>query len=220
MNKILNINLGGYALTIDDDAYEYLQNYLDSIRRRFSESEGRDEIMHDIESRLGELISTNMGNRTIVMLPDVQAAIEIMGKPEDFGGESAESAETAGKSSGKKTFRPGKRLFRDEDDAVIGGVCSGLTAYFGFQDPIWMRIIFVVLALISFGFWVPAYILLWILVPPARTAAERLAMRGETANVENIAREIEHGVERLSRKVSDLGAQAGSTRAGRNTADA
>ena len=210
MNKILNINLGGYALTIDEDAFSYLQGYLDSIRRRFSESEGRDEIMHDIESRLGELISTSMGNRTIVMLPDVEAAIEVMGKPEDFGGEPVEKA--GGSKSGKRTFIPGKRLFRDEEDAVMAGVCSGLTAYFGMSDTIWMRLIFIVLALVSFGFWVPAYILLWILVPPARTAADRLAMRGEEANVENIAREIEHGVERLSKKVNEFG---GSQAAGR-----
>ncbi len=217
MNKILNINLGGYAITIDDDAFEHLQGYLDSIRRRFSESEGRDEIMRDIESRLGELITTSMGNRTIVMLPDVEAAIEIMGKPEDFGGEPVEKT-TTGKS-GKKTFTPGRRLYRDEDDAVIAGVCSGLTAYFGLPDTIWMRLIFIFLALISFGFWVPAYILLWILVPPARTAAERLAMRGEAANVENIAREIEHGVDRLSKKVNEFGAQAASSPAGRTTAN-
>ena len=216
MNKILNINLGGYALTIDDDAFEYLSSYLDSIRRRFSESEGRDEIMHDIESRLGELITNGMGNRTIVMLPDVEAAIEVMGKPEDFGGEPVEKPGAG--ASGKKTFRPGKKLFRDEEDAVIGGVCSGLTAYFGMQEPIWMRLIFVLLTLISFGFWVPAYLLLWILVPPARTAAERLAMRGETANVENIAREIEQGFERLSKKMNEFGSSEAVSSAGRTTA--
>ena len=216
MNKILNINLGGYALTIDDDAYEYLSSYLDSIRRRFSESEGRDEIMHDIESRLGELISTHLGNRTIVMLPDVEAAIEVMGKPEDFGGEPVEKPGAA--ASGKKAFRRGKKLFRDEEDAVIGGVCSGLSAYFGMQDTIWMRLIFILLALVSFGFWVPAYVLLWILVPPARMAAERLAMRGETANVENIAREIEQGFERISKKVNEFGTQAAASPAGRTTA--
>ena len=216
MNKILNINLGGYALTIDDDAFEYLSSYLDSIRRRFSESEGRDEIMHDIESRLGEIISNNLGNRTIVMLPDVEAAIEVMGKPEDFGGEPVEKP--GAPAAGKKTFRPGKKLFRDEEDAVIGGVCSGLTAYFGMQEPIWMRLIFVLLAIVSFGFWVPAYVLLWILVPPARTAAERLAMRGETANVENIAREIEQGFDRISKKVNEFGSQAARSHAGRTTA--
>jgi len=208
MNKILNINLGGYALTIDDDAYEYLSGYLDSIRRRFSESEGRDEIIGDIEARLGELISQEMGSRTIVMLPDAEAAVAIMGKPEDFGGEDASSSGSGGKKSGKAAVRTGKRLFRDEDDAVVAGVCSGLSAYFGIQDPVWMRLIFVLLAFASFGFWMPAYVLIWILVAPAKTAADRLAMRGEQVNMDNIAREVEDGFDRLGKKVNEFSGDA------------
>jgi len=213
MNKILNINLGGYALTIDDDAYEYLQAYIESIRRRFSESEGRDEIVGDIEARLGEIISQNMGNRTIVMLPDVEDATAVMGKPEEFG--SPEPETTSKKTGGSRPsgssvppIRTGKRLFRDEEDSVVAGICSGLTAYFGFKDPVWMRLAFVLMAFISFGFWVPAYLLMWILVRPAKSAADRLAMRGEPANVENIAREIEEGFERLGNKVNEMGGQA------------
>jgi phage shock protein PspC (stress-responsive transcriptional regulator) len=214
MNKILNINLGGYALTIDDDAYEYLSAYLDSIRRRFSESEGRDEIVGDIESRLGEVITESMGARTIVMLPDVEAAIALMGKPEDFGGEEAASSNTGstsggtGKGSRSSSIKTGKRLFRDEEDAVVAGVCSGLAAYFGMTDPVWMRLIFVLLGFASFGFWAPAYVLMWILVPPAKTAVDRLAMRGEPANMDNIAREVEEGFDRLGKKVNEMGTQA------------
>ncbi|MFN0175726.1 MAG: PspC domain-containing protein [Saprospiraceae bacterium] len=208
MNKILNINLGGYALTIDDDAYEYLSGYLDSIRRRFSESEGRDEIIGDIEARLGELISQEMGSRTIVMLPDAEAAVAIMGKPEDFGGEEAGGSSSSSKKGGKTAVRTGKRLFRDEDDAVVAGVCSGLSAYFGIQDPVWMRLIFVLLAFASFGFWMPAYVLIWILVAPARTAADRLAMRGEQVNMDNIAREVEDGFDRLGKKVNEFSGDA------------
>ncbi len=208
MNKILNINLGGYALTIDDDAYEYLSGYLDSIRRRFSESEGRDEIIGDIEARLGELISQEMGSRTIVMLPDAEAVVAIMGKPEDFGGEDASSSGSGSKKSGKAAVRTGKRLFRDEDDAVVAGVCSGLSAYFGIQDPVWMRLIFVLLAFASFGFWMPAYVLIWILVAPAKTAADRLAMRGEQVNMDNIAREVEDGFDRLGKKVNEFSGDA------------
>ncbi len=208
MNKILNINLGGYALTIDDDAFEYLNAYLDSLRKRFSESDGRDEIVHDIESRLGEIISQNMGNRSIVMLPDAEAAVEILGKPEDFGAESASSG-TGSSSRTKSTpnVRTGKRLFRDEEDATVGGVCSGLSAYFGINDPVWMRLIFVLLTFLSAGFWIPAYILLWILVPPAKTAADRLAMRGEPINVDNIAKEVEEGFDRFGKKVNELGTE-------------
>ncbi len=205
MNKILQINLGGYALTIDEDAYQHLSVYLDDIRQRLGTREERDEIMRDIEARLGEIITGRLGTRSIATMADVEAAIAIMGKPEDFGGE----AEASGGGKEKATFRAGRRLYRDESDAVIGGVCSGLAAYFGLNDPVWVRLVFILLSFISFGFWVPAYILLWILVPPARTAAERLAMRGEMPNVENIVREVEQGAERFSRRASAFGQQAG-----------
>ncbi len=206
MNKILNINLGGYPLTIDEDAYEYLESYLGSIRRRFSESDGRDEILTDIESRLGELISQNMGRRTIVMLPDVESAVQVMGKPEEFGADPIDNHRSmGGATTSRSSLRTGRRLFRDEEDATVGGVCSGLAAYFGIQDPIWMRLIFVLLFFVSVGFWVPVYILLWILVPPAKTAADRLAMRGEPVNVDNIAKEIEVGFDRFGKKVNEFG---------------
>jgi phage shock protein PspC (stress-responsive transcriptional regulator) len=209
MNKISNINLGGYALTIDDDAYEYLNAYLQSIRRRFSESEGRDEILHDIESRLGELITQDMRNKSIVMLPDVQAAVQIMGKPEDFGAEPIDNRRTfGGNSTGSKTsgnsIKTGRRVFRDEDDSIVGGLCSGFAAYLGIQDPLWVRLAFVILTFASFGFWIPAYILMWIIIPAAQNSADRLAMRGEPINVDNIAKEIEEGFEKLSDKVNEL----------------
>ncbi len=225
MNRILNINLGGYALTIDDDAHQYLEAYLDSIRRRFKESEGRDEIVGDIEARLGELIAQSMGTRTIVMLPDVEAAVNIMGKPEDFGGEEPTTTSTStgtGKSSSRtnagraSNIKTGKRLFRDEEDSVVSGVCSGLSAYFGIADPVWIRLIFVLLAFGSFGFWIPGYFLLWVLVPAARTTADRLAMRGEPATMENIAREIEDSFEKIGNKVNEFGATDGTTKAATN----
>jgi phage shock protein PspC (stress-responsive transcriptional regulator) len=206
MNKIHNINIGGYPLTIDDDAYQYLENYLDNIRQRFSESDGREEIMNDVESRLGELLTANLGGRSIVMLPDVESVVAIMGKPEDFGGEPTATAEPKSRSksgqsaTGQPLIKTGKRLFRDEENTVISGVCSGLAAYFGMPEPVWMRLIFVLLAIISAGFWVPVYLLLWIIVPPARSASDRLQMRGEPVNVDSIARELEQGINRVSKR--------------------
>ncbi len=232
MNKILNINLGGHAVTIDDDAYEYLKAYLENIRRRFRESDGRDEIMRDVEDRLGELVNQYKGNNTIVMLPHVESAIEVMGKPEDFGGDAGAadtdttntttSASGSGNSSSGSgsgmTFgqqiKTGKRLYRDESDAVISGVCSGLSAYFGLSEPLWMRLIFVLLGIISAGFWIPVYILLLIIVPPAKSAAERLEMKGQPINVDSIAQEFQQGYERLSERVS----KGGGSRFARNTA--
>jgi phage shock protein PspC (stress-responsive transcriptional regulator) len=224
MNKILNINLGGYALTIDDDAYQYLTAYFDSLRNRFKESEGRDEILHDIETRMGEIISSNLGGgRSIVMLHDVESAVKVMGKPEDFGGEPVETpkagktadATGTGSSSDKSSsssdgsgwtskIKTGKRLFRDNEEKVIGGVCSGVAAYFGIQDPVWVRIGFVLLGVLSGGFWTSVYGLLWIIIPPAKTAADRLAMRGEQIDIDSIAKEIENAAQRLSKKFNEL----------------
>jgi phage shock protein PspC (stress-responsive transcriptional regulator) len=212
MNKVLNINLGGYAITIDDDAHQYLEAYLDNIENRFRDSEGRREIMEDIERRMGEIITSNLGSRSIVMLPDVESAVEVMGKPEDFGDEPSETADAkgTGRPAGSSStpgapplIKTGKKLFRDPQDKVVGGVCSGLSAYFGITDSVWLRILFVVLAVVSAGFWVPAYILLMIIVPEAKTAADRLAMRGEPANVDNIAREVKEGFERFYKNVND-----------------
>ncbi len=213
MNKVLNINLGGYAITIDDDAHQYLEAYLDNIEKRFHDSEGRKEIMEDIERRMGEIISSNLGSRSIVMLPDVESAVQVMGKPEDFGeapetSGAATSSGAGGSAQNTTSDKPpliktGKKLFRDPQEKVVGGVCSGLSAYFGITDPIWMRILFVLLAVISAGFWIPAYILLMMIVPEAKTAADRLAMRGQPANVDNIAREVKEGFERFYKNVND-----------------
>jgi phage shock protein PspC (stress-responsive transcriptional regulator) len=213
MNKILNVNLGGYALTIDDDAYEYLHRYLEAIRARFSASEGRDEIIGDIESRMGELLHQKLNNRTICTLTDVQNVVKVMGKPEDFGGDATASAGSGSgysgsTGSGYNTFngsRTGRRFYRDEEDKVVGGVCSGLAAYLGITDPVWLRLGFVALFFISAGFWFIAYIVIMVVVPAARTSADRLAMRGEPINVDNIAKEVETTFERISNSVSNFG---------------
>ncbi len=207
MNKILNVNLGGYPLTIDDDAYEYLHKYLEAIRSRFSASEGRDEILSDVENRMGELLQQRLGNRIICTLADIEYIVKVMGKPEDFGdGSQQTGTDGRQRDTSKHAFRSGKRLFRDEDEAVIGGVCSGIAAYLGIQDPVWVRLGFIILAGFSAGFWVLAYLILMIVVPGATTSADRLAMRGEPINVENIAREIERSFENFSNRMSGKGA--------------
>lgn len=212
MNPILSINLGGYPFNIDDDAYQALSEYLKAIHNHFRSSEGYEEITSDIEARLAELFRERVGQRPIVTLADVQAAIAIMGTPAEFGAEPGEEEPTtageepAGKGSSYKT---GKRLFRNTEDEVIGGVCSGVAAYFGIADPIWIRVAFVVMA-ISGGFGIPLYIVLWVLMPEASSASDRLAMRGEPINVSNIGRIIEEEIENISKKVSTFGDELSS----------
>lgn len=206
MNKVSNINLGGYPFTIDEEAYDYLRQYLDAIRRHFRGVEGNEEITSDIETRLAELFQENLGNRPIVNLKDVKDAIALMGAPEDFGAEPLSEDPKDGFK-----IKTGKRLFRNPEDQHVGGVCSGIAAYLGIQDPLWVRLFFVVVAL-SGGFGVPLYIILWAIMPVPKTAGDWLAMRGEPINFSNIGRIIQEGVENLSGKISELGEELGGTK--------
>lgn len=200
MNKIHSINVGGYPFSIDEDAYRELENYLSKIEDYFRRSEGFKEITEDIEIRLAELLVEHKGDRPIVSIADVNHAISIMGTTEDFELESTYAGEHTKR---KREYQTGRKLFRDPDDKIIGGVCSGLAAYFGIQDVIWVRIVFAI-AGIS-GVFVLPYILLWALVPIAETPADYLAMRGESINVRNIAKIVEEHVEEISEQLSDLG---------------
>ncbi len=211
MNKIMNINLGGLPLTIDEDAFNYLQNYTSGLHRVFAASEGREEIIADIEARLGELIVQKLGGRPIVSIREVEAAVEVMGRPEQLDNDPSNDSPLAstGSQSGSygKNFQPGRRLFRDEQDAVVAGVCSGIAQYFGIQDPLWVRLGFVLMSF-TFGSALFLYVILWVVLPKARNAADRLAMRGEQINVTNIAKEVEDGFDRLANRMSDIGGEA------------
>ena len=202
MNKVFNINLGGYPFTIDADAYDYLSKYLKTIHRHFRDSEGYEEITSDIEARMAELFQESKGNHPIVTIKTVEEAISIMGTPEDFGA-TTEEPTTQKSSSAKQNYKTGKRLFRDPDDEVVAGVCSGIAAYFGIPDPLWVRIAFVVLTF-SFGFSVPVYILLAVLVPKAKNSSDRLAMRGDAINVSNIAKIVEEEITNISERITEI----------------
>ena len=207
MNKVLNINLGGMPVTIDEEAYRILENYLQALHNHFKQSEGYEEIMHDIENRMGELMSEGMNKRVIAGVQDVKNAISVMGKPEDFGAESITEAsrsttgagekKTAGVTSTAIGFNPGKRLMRDPDNKVISGVCAGLAAYFGIQDAIWIRLAFVVLLFLG-GSSFLVYFILMIIMPKAKTAADKLAMHGEPIDVNSIAGKVSESIESLN----------------------
>lgn len=208
MNKVFNINLGGYPFTIDEDAYQHLRTYLDAIHRHFKQTEGYEEITHDIETRLAELFMEQLGSHPIVSLAVVNGAINTMGRPEEFGAEAIEEEPFAEQASDNKKegfrIKTGKRLFRDTDEKLIGGVAAGLAAYFGIPDPIWVRLFFV-LIFISGGIGIPLYLILWAVMPEAKSASDRLAMRGEPINISNISKIINEELEHLTEKVSELG---------------
>lgn len=211
MKSVKHVNLGGHAIIIDDDAYLHLDVYLKSVDRSFAHLEGRAEILQDIELRIAELLQEQLRGRSIVSIPDVDAIIKIMGQPEEFTDD--ETLESGGarplfedvhqQDEGIK-FRPGKKLFRDPDHKVIGGVCSGISSYLGIADPVWVRLIFV-LMFIGGGFGGMIYLILLIVVPKAVTAADKLAMKGEEVNITSIAKAVEDQIQELSDRLTELG---------------
>lgn len=204
MKKTLTVNLGGTVYHIDEDAYKLLDTYLSNLRIHFCREEGAEEIVHDMELRISELFTDRLRDgKQVITIEDVEEIIAQMGKPEDLGDEAdggGESSKDAKDGSTYSQIAKGlRRLFRDSDNKVLGGVASGLAAYFGW-DPTWVRIIFLILGISLKGF-VIAYIIAWIVIPLARTVPEKLAMRGAKINVENIGRTVTDNFEKVNEYV-------------------
>lgn len=203
MKKTINANVSGTVFTFEEDAYEQLQAYLASVRAQLEGNAGRDEIMADVESRIAELITERLaGKRQVVATTDVDQVIVVMGRPEEYGdGSSGAANSSSSQSSGQRGY---KRLFRDPEDKWVGGVIGGLAAYIG-MDPLWLRISMIIFFLLGSGTPILLYILLWILVPKAETAADRLRMGGEPVTVDNLKRAFEEGGKKVADDVNDMG---------------
>lgn len=207
MKKTISINLSGFAFTIEDDAYEALNKYLNTIRGYFTSDDGVDEIMTDIELRIAELFKQRLGDqREVVDESDVGYVIAVLGQPEAFIGEDADDESNQSEKT-ERTKRRRRRIFRDPDHKSIGGVASGLAAYFGI-DPIWMRLLFIVLTFGGFS-GIPIYIIMWIVMPMAKTASDKLEMRGEPVTAENIGRTVSESFEYVKKNVGELGKDKG-----------
>lgn len=198
MNKTVNANIGGIVFTIDENAYQKLHRYLDKLRQYFKETNVSTEIIEDIEARIAEILQSRLdGKRSIVNEADVDAVIEVMGKPEDFEDVGAE--EEAKAKSGTESIYVGRRFFRNPDDRVVGGVASGLGAYFN-VDPVWFRLLFA-LSIIFWGTGVLIYIILWIILPEANTTTEKMQMRGEPINISNIEKSVREQLDEVGQRV-------------------
>lgn len=189
MKKIININLASRLIPIEDSAYEILRQYLDSLKKYFAREEGADEIVSDIESRIAEIFLDKIKKGAhCITDEDVIGVKAVMGTPDQF--EESDDTNTKQQSASASdpiydSFRTRKRLYRDPDAKVLGGVCGGLGAYLN-VDPVVFRIIFALLAIGGFGSGILVYFILWIVTPEANTAAEKLQMRGERVDVNNI----------------------------------
>lgn len=198
MKKTLTVNLGGTVYHIDEDAYILLDNYLNNLRYHFRKEEGADEIVRDMEARIAELFDEALrGGLQVITIKEVEEVIARMGKPEELNDGEEENASASGeKAYDSESTGTSRRLFRNPDDRVLGGVVSGLAAYFGW-DVTWTRIVFILAGFLIHGL-ILAYLLAWIIIPLAQTATEKLQMRGEPINVENIGRTVTDGFEKVN----------------------
>ena len=199
MKKTLTVNLGGMVFHIDEDAYLLLSQYFEDLRKHFSKLEERQEIYNDIEVRISEILQERLNEtKQVITLEDIKEVIQVMGQPWQFETEGKEQAEAPVEPEEKAT----KRFFRNPDDKVIGGVCSGLGAYFHI-DPVWVRLIFVI-PIIFGGFGVLLYLILWIVMPEATTTTDKLLMRGEKINISNIEKSVRDEIGGLRDKLGSM----------------
>lgn len=199
MKKTLTVNLGGTVFHIDEDAYQLLDKYLTNLRIHFKQEEGSDEIMNDFELRISELFSerVRLGHEVITVV-EVEDVIKRMGKPEELF-DTSEQASEAEPTRDKQTVQ--RRLFRNPDNRMIGGVAGGLAAYLGWDASIIRITLFILM--FFYGFTIPIYLLLWLIIPEAKTATEKLQMQGMSVTVENIGKTVTSGFEKVSENVNN-----------------
>lgn len=212
MNKVITINLNGVAYQLEEAGYEALRSYLDNAARQLASNPDKDEIIADMEQAIGDKCRALLSAyRTVVSTREIEQIISEMG-PVDTG--------TADDTAGTEQAAPGstpppprdaastgsaRRLYRLQDGAMLGGVCSGIAAYFAI-DPALVRILFVVLAFITFGGMVIAYLLLTLILPTAETAAEKSAAHGTPSTARDFVRRAREGYYEAARTFGDKAA--------------
>lgn len=194
MKITVSVNLGGYSFNIDEDAYDELKRYLKNLELHFAGEESSAEILSDIETRMAELFRAKMTSyKQVITIEDVKEAITVLGTPEDI-------ADNESKSTRDKFSSPGyHRMYRDPDHRIIGGVCAGLGAYWDI-DPLILRIIFAALILAG-GLGVLVYLILYIVLPEAKTTAQKIEMKGEPVNIHNIKESVKQEFKNVRKKM-------------------
>ena len=196
MKEVKKCSISGVAFTMDADAYQELENYLDSLKKTYKDTPDGAEIVADIEARIAELILTTQDNTRVVEKPLILNIIHQMGSVEDISEESSD------KKAPEEPRIP-RRLYRDTENAKLGGVCAGIGKYFD-VDPVWIRLGMFLPILLSFLHWIPfmdwtgsmmgnlfgifviCYVIMWFAVPAARSARQKLEMEGESITVRSI----------------------------------
>ena len=182
MKEITRIHLAKTPFSVEVDAKKSLEKYLNSIQKNMH---AEPEAMREIEARMVELLAERgVSKDGVISHDDVLAVQKQMGEPRDFSDDD-ETVDEAYNSN--VNDRPVKQLMRDTEHGLIGGVCAGVAAYFG-VNPLWIRLIAIFSPFITFGTAVLIYIVMWLSIPEARTASDKLRMRGEPVTLDALKR--------------------------------
>jgi len=195
MKITLSINLGGWSFNIDEDAYAELKRYLKNLEIHFAGEDSSSEILSDIESRMAEIFRSRLTTyKHVITMDDVRHAISVLGTPEDISSEE-------GTSTRDKFTSPGyHRMYRDPDHRIIGGVCAGTGAYWN-MEPWIVRLIFFILAMMG-GLGILVYLILYIVLPEAKTTAQKIEMKGEPVNIHNIKDSVKKEFDTVRKKMN------------------
>ena len=221
MDKVEKVSIGGYAFTLNTSAYQAAQAYLDELGNYYRGREGGAEILEGIEERFAELLLERTGTVGVGTLADIEAIEAILGRPEVLEHEDAPAT-----APEQPEAKPKRRLFRDLDNKMIGGVCSGLAAYADIDVSL-IRILWTVLALVAMvgGFnrgwagssliFIVAYLILWICIPAAKTVRQRWEMRGEKGTVNEVSRIVSDNLKEVGDAVNRASNSQAAHRLGR-----
>ncbi len=214
MNKSISISLGGLAFFIEEDAYSQLQKYIDAVRNSLRHDDDKEEIITDVETRIAELFKNYLGKtREVINNQDVSQMIGVLGTPEQINDLDDQPIIIESKAPEPQPDTR-KKFYRDADDKFIGGVCSGLAHYIGF-DVVWIRIILLSMLLtIGFGS-IPVllfYVIMLVVVPEATTVSEKLEMRGKPITFDSIKNwsEIEKAGSKMGKSIESIFATTGT----------
>ena len=195
MKKTVKINIGGVIFHLDEDAYQILQQYLTAINTHFSSSDEGKEIIADIENRIAEILQSKTSEqKQVITQKDIEEIIEIMGRPEDIADDAGEEHE--------EHYKASKRLYRDPDNRILGGVCSGIATYLNI-DPIIIRLLFLIL-IFAYGVIGIIYIVLWALLPAAHTTAQKIKMRGKSFKISDIEKNVRNEYDNVKDNLKNI----------------
>lgn len=224
MQRIIQINIAGRIIPIEEDAYTVLKDYLNSLERQFSAEEGGEEIIEDIEYRIAELFSTRLeSGAPAILRADVQKVMDTLGAASQLDGGGAytdskyaptvyktEEKQYRSKASGSKYGYKRQRLYRNPYDKILGGVCSGIANYFDI-DTVIVRLIFAA-AVFGLGMGIFAYIIAWIIIPAAKSPEdlryagdeEPMTFHDITRNVGDELKDLKKRGEQMTRELKDF----------------